>query len=82
MVEPLRQPIDDGAFQPVVMQNGRINKRRQLRFAPDDVLGLTADPRPDRIDLIEQRLRLLLGHVDVLPERPVLEYASSRTRAF
>ena len=34
----------------------------ELGFAPHDVLGLAADPCPYRIDLIEHRLRLVLGH--------------------
>ena len=39
-------------------------KLDKLRLAPRDLLGLVADARPDRIDLVEpvDGLELLLGH--------------------
>ena len=48
----------------VVMQDRRIDEARKLGLAPRDLLGLVADARPDRVDLVEpvDGLELLLGH--------------------
>ena len=54
MVEPLRHAMDDRGFERVVMQDGRIDEGRELGLAPHDLLGLVADARPDRIDLVER----------------------------
>ena len=62
MVEAASQPMDHGRFERVVVQDGRIDEGRELRLATHDILGLAADPRPDRIDLIERRLCLMLRH--------------------
>ncbi len=62
MIEPLAEPMGDGGFQRVVMQNGRIDKGRELGLATDGLFSLAAEPRPDRIDRVESRLRLLLRH--------------------
>ena len=69
-VETLGDAVDDRRLQRVVMQDGRIDEGRELGLAARDLLGLAADLRPDRIDLVERagRSRLLLGH-DRLPER-------------
>src|SRR5690348_13763559 len=45
-----------------MMQDGRIDKRGELGFAPHDIFGLAADPRPHGIELIDGRPRLLLRH--------------------
>ena len=62
MVEPLGQPVDDGRFERVVVQDGRIDEGGQFRLAPHHVFRLAADARPDRIDGIERRLHLILRH--------------------
>ena len=45
-------------------------KLDKLGLAPRDLLGLVADARPDRIDLVEpvDRLELLLGHACLHPD--------------
>ncbi len=50
MVEPLGDAMNDGIFQPVVMQHGRIDKGGELRLAADDIFRLGAHPIPDRIE--------------------------------
>ena len=54
MIEPLGDAMHDRILQRVVMQDGRIDEGRELGLAPDDLLGLAADARPDRIDLVER----------------------------
>ncbi len=53
IIEPLGDAVDDRRLQRVVMQDGRIDEGRELGLAPRDLLGLAADARPDRVDLIE-----------------------------
>ena len=66
MVEPLTDAMHDGIFETVVMQNRRIDKGRQFRFAADDFLSLIANASPDRIDGREGWLLIVkvLGHCD------------------
>ena len=45
------------------MQDRRIDERRDFGLAPRDLFRLAADARPDRIDRVEYRPCLLLGHV-------------------
>ena len=68
MVEPLGDAVDHRGLQRVVVQDRRIDEGRELGLAPHDLLGLAADARPDRVDLVERvgGSRLLLGH-DRLP---------------
>src|SRR5262249_1007419 len=51
MIEPLGHPVHDGGFESVVMEHGGIDKSREFRLAPYDLLGFAADARRDRIDL-------------------------------
>ena len=64
MIEPLGDAVHDRLLERVVMQDRRIDEARKLRLAPHHLLGLVADARPDRIDLVEPvyGLELLLGH--------------------
>ena len=73
VIEPFGQPVDNSSLERVEMQNARINESSQLRFVASHILGFAADARPDRIDLVENRLRLMLRHLVVLPERHILE---------
>ena len=62
-VEPLGDPVHDRCLQRVVMQDGRIDQGRELRLTADNVFGLAADTRPDRVDLVERAgFDLPLGH--------------------
>ena len=70
MVEPLGQPVDDGRFKGVVMQNARIDEGGQLRLAPHHLFRLAADARPYRIHGIERRLHLILRHRSASREQP------------
>ena len=54
MIEPLRHAMHDRGFERVVMQDGRIDEGRELGLAPHGLLGLVADARPNRIDLVER----------------------------
>ena len=54
MVEPLRHAMHDRGLQRVVMQDGRIDEGRELGLAAHGLLGLAADARPDRINLVER----------------------------
>src|SRR5215510_2075696 len=51
MVEPLGNAMHDGSLERVMMQDGRIDEGCKLRLAADDLFGLSADARPDRIEL-------------------------------
>ena len=64
MVEPLGDAVHHRVLERVVVQDRGIDEARKLRLAPHHLLGLVADARPDRIDLVEltDRLELLLGH--------------------
>src|SRR5262245_61957150 len=66
MIEPLGDAMHDGGFKCVVMKDGRIDEGRKLRLAANDLFGLAADARPDRIDLVERvySFRLFTGHGD------------------
>ena len=59
VVEPLGDAVDDRVFQPVVIEDRRVDEARDRRLGGDDRLGLTLDLGPDRIDLAE---RLVLGN--------------------
>src|SRR6478736_3378760 len=62
-IETLGHAVNDRRLQRVVMQNRRIDERRQLGLASCDLLGLTTDARPDRVYLIQPSgSHLLLGH--------------------
>ena len=54
MVEPLGNAVDDRGLQRVVVQDRGIDEGGELRLAADDVLGLVADARPDRIELLDR----------------------------
>ena len=68
MVEPAGEPIGDGRFERVVMQDGRIDEGRELRLAPYDFFGFSANPPPNRVKLIKSRFYLMLRHRSVSPE--------------
>ena len=67
MVETLGQPVHDRGFEPVVMQNGRVDEGRKLGLAAHHLFGLVPDAGPYRIDLLERArdLPLLPSH-DIL----------------
>jgi hypothetical protein len=64
VIEPLGDPVHDRGLERVVVQDGREDEGRELGLAPHHLLGLTADARPDRIDLAERAggFDLVLGH--------------------
>ncbi len=64
MIEPLRDAVDHRGFQPVMVQDGRIDEGRKLGLASHDLLGFAADARPDRIHDVERApgLYLMLDH--------------------
>ena len=51
MVEPVSQPMDDRALQPVMIEDRTQHKARHFRLAAHDLLGLYADARKHRIDV-------------------------------
>ena len=62
-IKTLGNAVNDRRLQRVVMQNRRIDERRELGLAPCDLLGLATDARPDRVYLIQPSgSHLLLGH--------------------
>ena len=65
MIEPLRDPLHNRSLQRVVVQHIRINEGRDLRLAARDFLRLAADAGPHRIDSVENRTGLVLGHASV-----------------
>ncbi len=64
IAEPLADAVNDGRLQRVVVQNVLENEGREFGLAARHRLGLLADARPDRIDLVEAfcGLRLILRH--------------------
>ena len=55
------------------MQDGRIDQGRELRLTADNVFGLAADTRPDRVDLVERAgFDLPLGHARLLQIRSLI----------
>src|ERR1700678_2676691 len=63
MVEALGYAVHHRVFEPFVMQHGRIDKRRQLGLAANDVFRLAAHAIPDRIECRQFRtLRVDLMH--------------------
>ncbi len=62
MRQALREPVYDGGFQRVVMQQRQIDKGRQFGLTPDHFLSLAANTRPDRIDFLDHGRLELLGH--------------------
>src|SRR5262249_60330434 len=66
-VEPRGDAVHDRRLQRVVMQEGRIDEGRELGLAARGLLGLAANARPDRVNLVERTSpRLMLSH-DRLP---------------
>ena len=65
IAEPFADAVDHRRFQRVVVQDVLVDEGGKLRLAARDVLRLTADARPDRIDLVEAlgRPRLKLSHI-------------------
>ena len=57
MVEPLADAMHHRRLQRVVVQDRGIDEGADLGLAADHVLGLVADLGPDRIDLLDRRLR-------------------------
>jgi hypothetical protein len=53
-----------------MVQDGGVDEARKLGLAPHHVLGLVANARPDRIDLVEpvRGLELLLRHGSLVAE--------------
>ena len=70
MVEPLADAVHDRRLERVVVQDGRVDEGRELGLAAHDLLGLAADARPDRIDLVERPRgpRLILSHGSSTPD--------------
>src|SRR5262245_13392170 len=66
MIEPLGDAMPDGGVVRVVVKDGRRDEGRKLRLAANDLFGLAADARPDRIDLVERvySFRLFPSHDD------------------
>src|SRR5262249_6108799 len=62
MIDQTAQAVGDGHFKRVVVQDGRVDEGGELRLAARDVLGLPADAPPNRIELVDGRLNLLLRH--------------------
>jgi hypothetical protein len=50
MGEPLSQPMDDRFLQAFLVEDGRIEERRQQRIAVDRLHRFVADRAPDRVD--------------------------------
>ena len=48
-MEPLGQPVADGVFEPVNVEDVGDDEAGQRRLAPDDVFGFIAHPAPDGI---------------------------------
>src|SRR5262249_56632600 len=76
MIDQATQAMGDGCFERVVVQDGRVDEGGELRLAARDVLGLAADAPPNRIELVDGRLNLLLRHGKGL--RPGLDNWSPR----
>ena len=74
-IETRGDAMNDRCLQRVVMQNARIDERRQLALVPYDLLGFATDPRPYRVHLIQPSgSHLLPGHDRLLtfhyPRKP------------
>ena len=54
MIEPLGDAMHHRRFQRVVMQDGGIDEGRELGLGADDVFGLVAHLRPDRVDFLDR----------------------------
>jgi len=67
VVEPLGDTVDDGRFERVMVQDGRVDEGRKLGLAAHHLFGLVPDAGPYRIDLLERArdLPLLPSH-DIL----------------
>src|SRR5215467_11030376 len=62
MVEPVADTVHHGARQRIVLQQRSVDERSELRLLPDDGLRLATNARPDRIDGLDGRYSLRLGH--------------------
>ncbi len=67
-IEALGHAMNDRGLQGIVMQDGRIDECCKLGLASRYFLRLEANPRPDRVHLVERAggSHVLLGH-DCLP---------------
>ena len=64
VVEPRGDAVRDRLFEPVVVEHGRENERRELRRVARDLFRFLADARPYRIEAAKAlcELGLMLGH--------------------
>ena len=55
VVEPLGKPVDDGLFEALLVEDRRIEERRQQRIARHGLASLLAHCAPYRIDRLQVR---------------------------
>ena len=65
-IEAVRDAMDDGGLQRIVVEDRGVDEGGKLRLPTGDVLRLAADALPYRVDRVELAPDLMLGHAKTL----------------